>query len=251
VRRALVARPTALRQAIAKAIVAYYQKFVDEQSKLEIKEILLTYDRTLLVADPRRCEPKKCVACAWGRRGRGGAGRGGARVCVCVCVCVCVGGGGGLWRQRGLLAFRVFVVLGCGVCSRCPGDTRTERLVVCCCSCAQVWWSRRARSLPEVVPLNSRRAGLVVRGQFGGGSGGAARARLAAGAAGAVGGGHAAVTVGVTRVTHSSSPLLPLCLCVYSDVSSTALEPVTHERTRARFSISTRAILIRARAAQI
>ncbi len=32
---------------------------VDEASKKEIKEILQTYDRTLLVADPRRCEPKK------------------------------------------------------------------------------------------------------------------------------------------------------------------------------------------------
>jgi ribosomal protein S9 len=32
---------------------------VDEQSKNEIKDVLLTYDRTLLVADPRRCEPKK------------------------------------------------------------------------------------------------------------------------------------------------------------------------------------------------
>ena len=49
----------ALRQAIAKAIVAYYQKFIDEQSKREIKDILLSYDRSLLVADPRRCEPKK------------------------------------------------------------------------------------------------------------------------------------------------------------------------------------------------
>ena len=34
---------------------------VDEQSKQEIKDALLQYDRTLLVADPRRCEPKKCV----------------------------------------------------------------------------------------------------------------------------------------------------------------------------------------------
>jgi len=49
----------AVRQAIAKAVVAYYQKFVDESSKKEIKEILLAHDRTLLVADPRRCEPKK------------------------------------------------------------------------------------------------------------------------------------------------------------------------------------------------
>ena len=82
----------AIRQAIAKSVVAYYQKCaprldatpalrrpsplpspplpsplsslsssadVDAASKKEIKEILQTYDRTLLVADPRRCEPKK------------------------------------------------------------------------------------------------------------------------------------------------------------------------------------------------
>merc|ERR1711988_557228 len=49
----------AIRQAIAKSLVAYYQKYIDESSKNEIKEILLAYDRTLLVADPRRCEPKK------------------------------------------------------------------------------------------------------------------------------------------------------------------------------------------------
>ena len=49
----------AIRQAIAKSLVAYYQKYIDESSKNEIKEILLSYDRTLLVADPRRCEPKK------------------------------------------------------------------------------------------------------------------------------------------------------------------------------------------------
>ncbi|KAJ1676496.1 40S ribosomal protein S16 [Spiromyces aspiralis] len=49
----------AIRQAISKAIVAFYQKYVDEVSKQEIKELLISYDRTLLVADPRRCEPKK------------------------------------------------------------------------------------------------------------------------------------------------------------------------------------------------
>ncbi|KAL2915722.1 40S ribosomal protein S16 [Polyrhizophydium stewartii] len=49
----------AIRQAIAKAIVAYNQKYVDEATKKEIKDILVQYDRTLLVADPRRCEPKK------------------------------------------------------------------------------------------------------------------------------------------------------------------------------------------------
>ncbi|RHY26330.1 hypothetical protein DYB32_007737 [Aphanomyces invadans] len=67
----------AIRQAIAKSLVAYHQKCtlgtlpphdltrdvplldVDEASKNEIKNILLSYDRTLLVADPRRCEAKK------------------------------------------------------------------------------------------------------------------------------------------------------------------------------------------------
>ena len=49
----------AIRQAISKAIVAYFQKYVDEQAKSEIKKKLMDYDRTLLVADPRRMEPKK------------------------------------------------------------------------------------------------------------------------------------------------------------------------------------------------
>merc|ERR1712076_95044 len=49
----------AIRQALSKAIVAYYQKYVDEQSKKAIKDILIQFDRTLLVADPRRCEAKK------------------------------------------------------------------------------------------------------------------------------------------------------------------------------------------------
>jgi len=54
-----VSQMYAVRQAVAKSLVAYYQKYVDEQSKKEIKDLLLSYDRTLLVADPRRCEPKK------------------------------------------------------------------------------------------------------------------------------------------------------------------------------------------------
>merc|ERR1712095_39588 len=49
----------AIRQALSKAIVAYYQKYVDEQSKKTIKDILIQFDCTLLVADPRRCEAKK------------------------------------------------------------------------------------------------------------------------------------------------------------------------------------------------
>uniref|UniRef100_A0A4D5R9B6 Small ribosomal subunit protein uS9 n=1 Tax=Scolopendra viridis TaxID=118503 RepID=A0A4D5R9B6_SCOVI len=54
-----VAQIYAIRQAISKALVAYYQKYVDEASKKEIKDILIQYDRALLVADPRRCEAKK------------------------------------------------------------------------------------------------------------------------------------------------------------------------------------------------
>eukprot|EP00938_MAST-03A_sp_MAST-3A-sp1_P005849 g5849.t1 len=54
-----VAQTYAIRQSIAKGIVSFYQKYRDEQSKMEIKEAFMTYDRSLLVADPRRCEPKK------------------------------------------------------------------------------------------------------------------------------------------------------------------------------------------------
>jgi small subunit ribosomal protein S16e len=54
-----VSQVYAIRQAIAKAVVSYYQKFVDEATKAELKATLLSYDRALLVADPRRCEPKK------------------------------------------------------------------------------------------------------------------------------------------------------------------------------------------------
>lgn len=49
----------AIRQAIAKSIVAFAQKFIDEATKKDLKDLLVSYDRSLLVADPRRCEPKK------------------------------------------------------------------------------------------------------------------------------------------------------------------------------------------------
>lgn len=49
----------AIRQAIAKAVVAYYAKYIDAFSALELKKTLVAYDRTLLIADPRRMEPKK------------------------------------------------------------------------------------------------------------------------------------------------------------------------------------------------
>ncbi len=48
----------AIRLALCKALVAYHQKFVDEQTKRQIKEVLLEYDRNLLVGDLRRMEPK-------------------------------------------------------------------------------------------------------------------------------------------------------------------------------------------------
>merc|ERR1712110_912583 len=54
-----IAQVYAVRQALSKSLVAYYQKYVDEQSKKAIKDTLVQYDRSLLVADPRRCEPKK------------------------------------------------------------------------------------------------------------------------------------------------------------------------------------------------
>ncbi|XP_018872522.1 small ribosomal subunit protein uS9-like [Gorilla gorilla gorilla] len=53
-----VAQIYAIHQSISKALVAYYQKYVDEASKKEIKDILIQYDQTLLVADPRCREPK-------------------------------------------------------------------------------------------------------------------------------------------------------------------------------------------------
>ena len=68
----------AIRQAIAKAVVAYYAKYVDAFSAMELKKKLVGYDRSLLIADPRRAEPKKfgghgararrqkrCVHCPW------------------------------------------------------------------------------------------------------------------------------------------------------------------------------------------
>ena len=49
----------AIRQAIAKALVAYYAKYEDAAEAISLKKALVAYDRTLLIADPRRMEPKK------------------------------------------------------------------------------------------------------------------------------------------------------------------------------------------------
>ncbi|KAK5657065.1 hypothetical protein OQA88_3592 [Cercophora sp. LCS_1] len=54
-----VSQVYAVRQVIAKAIVSYFAKYVDEHSKNTLKSALIQFDRSLLVADPRRCEPKK------------------------------------------------------------------------------------------------------------------------------------------------------------------------------------------------
>ena len=54
-----VSQVYAIRQAIAKAVVAYYAKFYDAASAFELKKKLIDYDRTLLIADPHRMEPKK------------------------------------------------------------------------------------------------------------------------------------------------------------------------------------------------
>ncbi|PAV21928.1 40S ribosomal S16 [Pyrrhoderma noxium] len=54
-----VSQVYAIRQAIAKAVVAYYAKYFDASSAFELKKKLVSYDRTLLIADPRRMEPKK------------------------------------------------------------------------------------------------------------------------------------------------------------------------------------------------
>ena len=49
----------AIRQAIAKACVAYWAKYYDAAHALSLKKSLVDYDRALLIADPRRMEPKK------------------------------------------------------------------------------------------------------------------------------------------------------------------------------------------------
>ena len=57
--RGSMAQVIAVRQAIAKAVIAYAQRFSDESFKRELKDLLLQYDKTLMTSDSRRCEPKK------------------------------------------------------------------------------------------------------------------------------------------------------------------------------------------------
>merc|ERR1711997_798825 len=53
-----VAQIYAVRQAVAKALLAFHAKYIDEASKQELRKTFLQYDRNLLVADPRRRESK-------------------------------------------------------------------------------------------------------------------------------------------------------------------------------------------------
>ena len=53
-----MAQVLAVRQALAKGLIAYYQKYKDETSKRELKDLFLQYDKMLIVSDSRRCEPK-------------------------------------------------------------------------------------------------------------------------------------------------------------------------------------------------
>lgn len=54
-----VTRLYAVRQALAKSLIAYYGKFVDEQIRADLKDVITKYDRYMVVTDSRRKEPKK------------------------------------------------------------------------------------------------------------------------------------------------------------------------------------------------
>ncbi len=53
-----VSMPVHVLQCFTDGFFPFYSD-VDEASKKEIRDQLILYDRTLLVADPRRSEPKK------------------------------------------------------------------------------------------------------------------------------------------------------------------------------------------------
>lgn len=54
-----VSQVYAIRQALAKGLIAYTAKYIDESSKHALKQLYASYDKTLLIADARRMEPKK------------------------------------------------------------------------------------------------------------------------------------------------------------------------------------------------
>merc|ERR1712023_338992 len=55
----------AIRQAIAKSVVSYYQKYVDEAQKKEIKEILVSYDP--VCSSPTRADASRRSSAALAR----------------------------------------------------------------------------------------------------------------------------------------------------------------------------------------
>jgi ribosomal protein S9 len=97
----------AIRQAIAKALVAYYAKYVDAYSAIELKKKFVAYDRTLLIADPRRMEPKKF----------GGGGARARRQKRCVFHCAVASAFNDNWPQLPLSSGPSFFALSCSIYS--------------------------------------------------------------------------------------------------------------------------------------
>ena len=54
-----VSRIYAVRQAISRGILRYFEKYVNEIEKIKLKNIFLKYYRSLLVTDSRIMESKK------------------------------------------------------------------------------------------------------------------------------------------------------------------------------------------------
>jgi small subunit ribosomal protein S16e len=54
-----IAQLYAARMAISKGVVAWNQKYIDEEEKSNVRRTFVSFDKGLLVADPRRTEPKK------------------------------------------------------------------------------------------------------------------------------------------------------------------------------------------------
>ncbi len=54
-----VSKIYAIRQAIARGLIKYFEKFISQVKMSEIRDIFLNYDRSLLIGDPRKTEPKK------------------------------------------------------------------------------------------------------------------------------------------------------------------------------------------------
>jgi hypothetical protein len=135
---------------------------VDEQSKQEIKAALLSYDRTLLVADPRRCEPKKWVALLllYGMLDCWTAIHPTMRTCsVEQHAAALVAASWGTSRPG--CSLQCTAQQQCFSMARCSRFSRLVPVVAmlthCCFSAVQVRWSWCPRSLPEVLPLNGIR----------------------------------------------------------------------------------------------